>query len=383
MCAQNASHGAGGSHTLPEWHAGCHGQAAPVRAASRFRSAVFALILIALAPGSLAFSQNADGKSGRVERLNRAFLRHVRHLGSEHAIAIATIVEGWENIYRGRLAESFVPDALAVLYPAYREALQAFDEDRAADVARLVEPLREHKDRFLSANADYFYARALVALGRYEQAEAALAPIDTRRDDYLEHTPYAPHLWFIRAFCEARNLRFEQATRSLQAVRAQFGDAPEAVRVGARQLLLEIERRERGTLGEVATVMDYVADRLAVTDSAGRVRDRQRQIITLLDRLIEQQEQKEQQAGGGPQSGDKGRQSPQQSPRNAREESDAPAGAGRVGDLHAAPQADPGEVWGRLPPAERERILQSIRQRFPSRYRQLVEQYYRALADEK
>ena len=32
---------------------------------------------------------------------------------------------------------------------------------------------------------------------------------------------------------------------------------------------------------------------------------------------------------------------------------------------------------------ERERILQSIKERFPSRYRQLVEQYYRSLAEQK
>ena len=40
-------------------------------------------------------------------------------------------------------------------------------------------------------------------------------------------------------------------------------------------------------------------------------------------------------------------------------------------------------MWGQLPPAQRERILDSLRDRFPSRYRQLVEQYYRSLAEEK
>jgi hypothetical protein len=150
-----------------------------------------------------------------------------------------------------------------------------------------------------------------------------------------------------------------------------------------RQLLLEIERRERGTLGEVATVMDFVADRLGVADSGEPVHERQRDIIAMLDRLIEQQRQKEQQCGGGGKSGGKPGQSPSRAPQGGKSQSDAPAGEGALGDLHAAPKADPGETWGRMPPAERERILQSIRERFPSRYRQLVEQYYRALADEK
>ena len=40
-------------------------------------------------------------------------------------------------------------------------------------------------------------------------------------------------------------------------------------------------------------------------------------------------------------------------------------------------------MWGKLPDAERDKILQSLRDRFPSRYRELVEQYYRALAEDK
>lgn len=340
-------------------------------------------VFVMFACGALAFAQNPDVKSGRVEQLNQAFLRHVRALGNEHAIAVTTIVEGWEKTYRGRLAESFVPDALAVLYPVYREALRAFDEDRVANVVRLLEPLRGHDDPFLAANADYFHIRALVALGRYEEIEAALASINARKDDYAAHTPYAPHLWFIKGFCEARNLRFEQATRSLEALESQFDDLPEAVRVGAAQLLLEIQRREHGTLGEVATMMDYVADRLKTADHTERVQKRQRQIIALLDRLIEQQEQQEQRGGGNCPRGGKNQRPPQRAQQNPKQESDAPGGAGQVGDLHAAPRADPGEAWGKLPPAEREKILQSIREKFPSRYRQLVEQYYRALADEK
>jgi hypothetical protein len=351
--------------------------------ARRVTRCASALALVAVALAGPARAQPAEVKLERVDRLNQAFLQHIRALGGEHAIAVSTIVDGWEHNYRGQLAESFVPDALAVLYPVYREALQAFDEQRPADVARLLEPLRSHDDPFLAANADYFTIRALVTLGRYEHVEAALASLDTRTDHYAAHTPYAPHLWFIKAFCEARNLRFEQAARSLEALNAQFGDMPEPVRVGAAQLLLEIQRREQGTLGEVATIMDYVADRLQVADNADDVRRRQQQVIALLDRLIEQQQQQEQQCGGGAQRPGQSQKPPQRAQQDPKQESDAPGGAAQVGDLHAAPRADPGEAWGKLPPAEREKILQSIRERFPSRYRELVEQYYRALAEKR
>ena len=346
------------------------------------RLAVAMILCVALASAAPVPHQDTIAEFGRVERLNQEFLRHIRDLGGEHALAVTTITEGWENTYRGQLPESFVPDALAVLYPTYREALGAFDQERPGDVVRLLDPLRGHDDRFLAANAGYFHVRALVALGRYEQAEQELDSLAERSDDCAAHTPYAPHLWFIKAFCQARNLRFEEATGSLEALRGRFDDIPEPVHVGSTQLLLEIQRRERGTLDEVASVMDYVADRLHAADNTQRTHERQRQIITLLDRLIEQEQQREQQCGGDQAAG-KRQQSPPRNPQSAKQESDAPGGAGELGDLHAAPAADPGEMWGKLPPAERERILQSIREKFPSRYRQLVEQYYRALADEE
>lgn len=45
-------------------------------------------------------------------------------------------------------------------------------------------------------------------------------------------------------------------------------------------------------------------------------------------------------------------------------------------------RASPGEMWGRMPPKERERILQSMQEQFPNRYRELLEQYYEHLAKE-
>ncbi len=347
------------------------------------RGGGIAALSIVLVLGGFGAAFGFDDELGRVERLNRAFLEHVRGLGSESAIAVTTILDGWEKTYRGRMAESFVPDALAVLYPEYRAALRAFDEQRPAEVVRLLEKPRDRDDPFLAANAEYFHIRARVALGRYEDVEARLGELEAKKDDYIEHTPYAPHLWFIKSVCEARNLRFAEAERTLDGLNEYFDDAPEAVRVGAAQLRLEIERREQGTLGEVARVMEYVSDRLNATDATDRVRDRQRQIIAMLDKLIEQQEQQEQKGGCGS-SRKNDQQTPQrQAQQDPKQQSDAPGGSGRVGDLHAAPRANPGESWGKLPPAEREKILQSIREKFPSRYRQLVEQYYRALADEK
>lgn len=40
------------------------------------------------------------------------------------------------------------------------------------------------------------------------------------------------------------------------------------------------------------------------------------------------------------------------------------------------------DKWGELPEREREEALQFLRERFPARYKELIERYYRALAEE-
>ncbi|HMQ14523.1 MAG TPA: hypothetical protein PKC49_00985 [Phycisphaerae bacterium] len=333
----------------------------------------------------LAVAATAAADERRIERLNAEFLEHLNTLPVERSLAVETIRSGWRLLYEGRGPAGFVPDALAVLHADFAEALRAFDEQRAPDAVRLLEPLTSAADPYLAANAAYFHARALIDLGLLEEAERALANATAAEGAIAElarRTPYAPHALFLLAYAQSTNLRYEQAQQTLAVLREAFDDAPEPVRVGGRQLALEIERRQDGTLSEVAELMSYSAQRLRVTDTGQRVRARQDEALALLDRMIEEAEQQEAQNSGGGRRQAQGAQ-PRGSPDTPATESRVEPGQGQIGDLYGAPRADPGDMWGRLPPAERERILQDLRDRFPSRYQQLVEQYYRSLAEQK
>ena len=48
--------------------------------------------------------------------------------------------------------------------------------------------------------------------------------------------------------------------------------------------------------------------------------------------------------------------------------------------MHAAKRN--GAAWGELPPHKRQQILQSMTEGFPAHYQQILERYYRRLADE-
>lgn len=327
--------------------------------------------------------------SQRLADLNHAFIAHLGELPAEQVVAVATIRQAWKDSYERTGGELFVPDALAVLSPEYRAGLDAFEAGNARKVVEVMKPLSQSGDPFLAANARYYLVRGLVDEGRFEEAQTALADWPDKLDELAKQTPFAPHLGLIRGYCERRNLRYDDAVKTLSLVASRFPNAPEPVEFGVRQLLLEMERREHGDLREVSELMGYVADRLGADDTGQRVRETQDDVLARLDKLIQEKQQQEQQqkkkssARRSP-GGSKDEPQPgSEPPRDGKNTSDAPGGAGQIGDLHGAPRAAPGESWGKLPNAERERVLQAIRERFPSRYRQIVEQYYRSLAEEK
>ena len=138
-----------------------------------------------------------------------------------------------------------------------------------------------------------------------------------------------------------------------------------------------------GGLPAVAALMDEVADGLHAATPAARLEPAQQRILTLLDDAIAAAEQQEH---GATQRTESPSDTPGQTSGLPTDPADVSAerrGTGTVGPLGTMPGASPADAWGQLPPAERERILQGLRARYPARYGELVEQYYRALAEEQ
>jgi predicted Fe-S protein YdhL (DUF1289 family) len=54
-----------------------------------------------------------------------------------------------------------------------------------------------------------------------------------------------------------------------------------------------------------------------------------------------------------------------------------------VGDLRGKKRPKAGEKWGEMRDKERDEVLQALKEKFPGRYRELQEQYDRAIAEGK
>jgi len=279
-------------------------------------------------------------------------------------------------------AEEFLTQALAVLSPRFREGLDAYDADDYERCAEVMRGLSTDADPFVAVNAAAYEIKALIAR---EQILEAQGLVETLLADgglrLARYSYFLSEMRFLQGFCLLADLQYAAARDALDSFLATHPDAAQRLVVMAQQMLAELANRVPERIGEVVDLMHYSRRRLNVGDTADKTRERQERIVALLDRLIEEAEEMEKSGAGT--SGGSGRSRPDKTPRSPMPDSRLPGGRSVEGTEREARRANPGEMWGAMPPAQREQVLQALRESFPSRYRRLVEQYYEDLAKKR
>ena len=131
------------------------------------------------------------------------------------------------------------------------------------------------------------------------------------------------------------------------------------------------EEDELDPLGGVIADMQVAGGRLAKLLTDKPTQQKQKEAVEKLDALIKILQERRRQNGSG--------NSP--NPDEPLPDSKIVSGPGGSGPLNA-PNRN-GKAWGQLPAHKREQILQSMTEGFPSHYQQILERYYRRLAEEK
>ncbi len=277
----------------------------------------------------------------------------------------------------------FLTHGLAVLSPPFRAALDAYESENYESCSLAMGTLRDDPNPFLAVNAAVYEIKALVAMERLVEVTSRIddllagEPVSTGR--VAQYSYFGPEVAFLRAFALLADVQYEEADTAMREFLNAYEDASQRLVVAARQMLMELENRVPEEIGDVVDLMNYSGRRLKHADLGGTVTARQARIIELLDKLIDEAEKDENSgSGGGSSSGGSNKNSP--SPSKPMQDSTLPGGSSKPGNLRAGRRANPGTMWGAMPPEERQRILQALRDSFPSRYRKLVEQYYEELA---
>jgi tetratricopeptide (TPR) repeat protein len=280
------------------------------------------------------------------------------------------------------LNASFINECLAVLSPAFRAGLELMENDRVADAADVFATLSEGSEPYLAVAAANQAAAALVELEDIERCQTILEHVDETHDPVDRYTLSPDNYFFMLGYCRVHTLKYDEAEEILKAFLTRYPEAPQRLRITAQQILTELQRRSPGKLGDVRDLMALAGRRMRRGDAGEDVIKPQTEALAMLDKLIEEakdQENSKSNSGGGSSSRSKKSGKQGQMPKGGAARSMLPEGQGTEGELRKT-RAKPGAEWGKMPPKQREQILQSLQKEFPGRYRELLEQYYESLA---
>jgi tetratricopeptide (TPR) repeat protein len=343
-----------------------------------FRARRFVFVGVFLLAGEGQSLARADS-SGLLDR----FARHLREDAELEPRLSEEILTFLSGVEADADVEEVLVEALGLMSDEFRAGRDAYEGDDYEACLQATEALDQAPDLFVRYQARVYAIRALVQLDRFVEAqarlEAALEDVETLR----RYSPAEAELHYLLGYCQVRNLEHEAGMETLTQFLEDYPDAPQRFIMTAERMLAELFGGESNPITEIVDLMDFSEKRLAHGDTGERVRAAQDQVIDLLDRLIRQTEQMErnQRSPSGQQAPRQQReQAPSRTPPTPRRDSSAPEGEVQEGLKRPGRRVRPGELWGSMPDAERERVLQFLEEEFPDRYRALIEQYYRELA---
>ncbi len=310
------------------------------------------------------------------------FLKHLQTSDRFDAKQVAFLVEDRVEREDDDLF-GFVDESLALISPKYRAALDKLDSEQVAKAADAFEVLSRSDDPYLAVAAANMAASAMVEREEIDRCLAMLDAVLKQHGNIEPYTTAADQFRFMRGYCQVHNLEYAEGYKTLEDFVKNHPESPERLRITARQILTELDRRAPQRIGDVRDIMNYARRKIANRRLDDTLLARQDEAVNLLEALIEEAEQQEQQnnngqgEGGG--DGGGGGNSQGNKPGQGASRSTLPQGSGSEGALRNL-RAKPGEAWGKMPAREREQVLQTLQRRFPSQYRELLEQYYDQLA---
>jgi tetratricopeptide (TPR) repeat protein len=282
-----------------------------------------------------------------------------------------------------------VTESLRAISPEYQQALTDLGDENLGVALPALAKLAGSDDPWLAADAAYYLARGYLIGERFEDAMPLLEQLRTKLADRSVHQGEA---LFLQGVAQIQLLKHKDALDSLAKFIKEYPEAPERMRVAAVRQMEQLKLVEEGTLSDVQLRMDYSRRKLGLEDTGKDTREQQDKIISMLAKLIKEAEDKEAQGKGS--SKKPGEKKPGQGQGSEGEGEGQGAGQSQGGnsgggskgtDTEAVKRlhrGGPQSPWSHLRDKERDPVYSAIKEKFPGRYQQLIEQYYKSFQDE-
>lgn len=227
---------------------------------------------------------------------------------------------------------------------------------------------------FLRNHAKLVYARWLVQNQLYNETLEQLASITT--EDVIDPAS----LLFFQSIANHRLLKKDECLPIVARLLEQEEALPRRFAILANMIRDDIKPLEADSLDEISRLMDNIQVRLGHGRAGKRVRTEEHDVIAKLDKMIKKLEEEAKKQSSSAAGNASGKPGENLNPNKPMEDS-IPGGGKGPGNVDAKDIGD-AQGWGNLPPKERQQALQQVGKDFPSHYRDVIEAYFRKLAQE-
>jgi hypothetical protein len=267
--------------------------------------------------------------------------------------------------------------------------MQLVRDDKAPAPVEVPAIIKSAKnDPFLRANLALAAARHLSNRRVHEEALAILNYITP------EQTVDPAAYLFHRAVCEHALLKKDEANRTITRLIQDAVDAPERYKTVGALMLLDMQTWKKD-LGNVARLMDNSERRLDIGRAGPQTQKIQREVISRLDELIKEMENKAKKSGGGggggggagdpnggscPDGGSSGNNGGA-NPKNPMQDSQIATNGG-TGRVDVARLQKLTDNWGKMSPSERAKAMQEVQDLITGlspEHREAFERYFEAI----
>lgn len=294
------------------------------------------------------------------------------------ASIIKTVKEMRDDPYDRPLA---ITEALCEVYPEYSKSLEMMGEEDLRPVMNSLANLSKADDRYLAAEATFYLARAYMLDERYEEAIPLLQRVGSELSEQNVQTGNA---LYLEGIANARLLKRQEAIAALERYIEENPNAPERMQVGAWRQLQQLRSLKDGTLADVYDRMDFSRRHLKLAKTGEETQHQQDQIVSMLDQLIKEAEDRECKSSPSESEcekcGKKDCQGECEGEGEGQGKGKGKGGNSQNEDGVARKTYDngPQSPWSKLRDRDRDPVYSAIKERFPARFEHIIEQYYKS-----
>lgn len=220
-----------------------------------------------------------------------------------------------------------------------------------------------------------FLLQGQIEYGDYRAACKLAEVIDVKQLSYEDKLKYNFYSMCLAIYKNEG----EEASKYAQLVLDHFDKIPYRYEAMANAVLYDSKNWTKDDLADIARNMSQVRIDLNSGYGGKKVQAKQQEIIDQLDKLIKEKEDKANSAASDAAKAEKNKQDPNGGIPSSPLPDSVPSDVPGSGEVFQKKLQHYQKNWGQLPEHERVRAIQELTRDLPPRFKQVIEDYFKAL----